>query len=387
MKTTFKSITCLMGILILSTSCSSDDDSPTVSVPEPTPKTITATSLVTGFDENTVTANQVIGAITATSNSTETVTYAITSQTPSGALSINTSTGEVTIANASLFDYESNGSISATVTASNSEASTTSSITVNVNDISDVIFTHIATADNSSNNNTYLDHSDLNGNPEAKIVINHNWSPNSVYNDNVTGLWYDSTQEKWVIYNEDISVSMVINSAYNVFISKDGDAITHVATDGSFISTIDDDRINNNPDTVLIISNYFNPNGIYNNNNTGVLYDASINKWRIFNQAGTAIPVNAAFNIILKSDNATELVHVTSSASILAAEVQQASAIDDILLNSNPDAKFVITHVADGGVFLDKTLGLYNTGTFWTMFTEDISAMPEGIEFRILVVE
>jgi hypothetical protein len=60
----------------------------------------------------------------------------IASQTPSGALNIDSSSGELTVADASLFDYESNPTITATVTADNAENS--ASISINLNNVAEV---------------------------------------------------------------------------------------------------------------------------------------------------------------------------------------------------------------------------------------------------------
>ena len=286
-----------------------------------------------------------------------------------------------------LFDFEADPTISATISVSNSEATTSASATITLSDVSDVIFTHIAIAGNTFDNVTYLDHPDLNNNPDAIIVANHSWTPNGIYNNKVSGVWYDVNEAKWSIYNEDSS-DIIADTAYNVLISKDGEAFIHTTTDVSFISTIDNAAINNNPDAIIIISNNYGVNEVYNDNNIGVLYDSVIQKWRVFNEEGVAIPMGASFNIIAKSDNGTAMVHVATAANITLAGVAQATAIESI---TGADRKFVFTHNrASSAEVLDKTFGLYNTGNAnqnWAIYLEDASAMPTGIKFNVLIVE
>lgn len=373
--------------MIFLISCSSDDSVSEDPTPTPTPITISATGINVSLDENSVITNDLLGTLTATSNSTEAASYSITSQSPSGAVSINPTTGEITVANAALFDFEANPTISATISVSNSEATTSATATITLSDISDVIFTHLATATNSVDNVTYLDHPDLNNNPDAIIVANHNWTPNGIYNNKVSGVWYDVNEAKWSIYNEDLT-DITPDAAYNVLISKDGEAFIHVTTDFSFISTIDNAAINNDPDAIFVVTNNYGANEVYNNNNIGVLYDSSIQKWRVFNEEGVGIPTGSSFNIIAKSDNGTAMVHEATAANITLAGVPQSTAIESI---TGADRKFVFTHNrASAAEVLDKTFGLYNTGNAnqnWAIYTEDASAMPVGIKFNVLIVE
>lgn len=122
MKTPFKLINLLIVALLLTTySCNNDDNNTVV---------ITLQDLEVAIDENP-TNGQVVGTVQSDSNST--LTYSITSQTPNGALSIDESTGELTVADATLFDYEINPEITAIVSAI--EASNTAFVTINLNNL------------------------------------------------------------------------------------------------------------------------------------------------------------------------------------------------------------------------------------------------------------
>ena len=141
-----------------------------------------------------------------------------------------------------------------------------------VTNAQDKIYVHTATAANSGDNVTVIDHPDLNGNPNAGLVFVHNWNPggtNSMYNDNVTGLYYDGLY--WAIFNEESSVDIVEGSHYNIYIADDSNVITHIATAANqginaFDTLIDDPAFNGNfPGPFAVLSNYWNPNNVYNN--------------------------------------------------------------------------------------------------------------------------
>ena len=122
MKNTFKSTKALfLAFLLLTFACSNDDDTTVV---------VNLQDLQVTIDENP-TNGDVIGTIQ--SNSTGSLTYNITSQTPNSALQINGNTGELTVADASLFDFETNPTITATVSATGAE--NTAMVTINLNNV------------------------------------------------------------------------------------------------------------------------------------------------------------------------------------------------------------------------------------------------------------
>jgi len=124
MKGTIKSTKILfLALLITTFSCNKDDD----------PIIINLQNLEVTVDENP-TVGQVIGTVQSDSNSA--LTFSIASQTPNGAVEINESTGELSVADATLFDYEVNPTITATVAAD--EAENTATVTINVNNTNEL---------------------------------------------------------------------------------------------------------------------------------------------------------------------------------------------------------------------------------------------------------
>ena len=125
MKNTFK-LTYLLALSLLLTAfgCSNDDEG-TVE--------INLQNLEVTIDENP-TNGDVVGTVQSDSNSA--LTFGITTQTPSGALSINPATGELIVADGTLFDFETNPTITATVAAD--EAVNDATVTININNTNEL---------------------------------------------------------------------------------------------------------------------------------------------------------------------------------------------------------------------------------------------------------
>lgn len=98
--------------------------------------------MISTFDESVdenPTNGQVLG--TVVSNATGNPNYSIVSQTPAGAISIDPNTGIVTVADASLFDYETNQFVDAVISADDADDSSDFEVVIdNVNEVGDVAF-------------------------------------------------------------------------------------------------------------------------------------------------------------------------------------------------------------------------------------------------------
>lgn len=87
------------------------------------------------IDENPINGD-VIGTVQASGDGT--LSYSITSQTPAGALGIDATTGEVTVADATLFDYETYPTITADISVDNTVSTETTTVTINLNNINEL---------------------------------------------------------------------------------------------------------------------------------------------------------------------------------------------------------------------------------------------------------
>lgn len=115
----------ILSVLLITIGCNNDDDA-TTNIE------VSLEDLEVTIDENP-TNGQVIGTIQANGSTSG---FDISSQSPSGALGIDPSSGELTVADASLFDYESNPTITATVSTNNAESP--ASVTITLNNVNEV---------------------------------------------------------------------------------------------------------------------------------------------------------------------------------------------------------------------------------------------------------
>lgn len=119
----------LLVIAVAITSCSTNDDEPQNHAP-------TAQDVVVSIDENPT--SDLITTVVATDLDGDTLTYSIVSQTPTGSIQINETTGEVFVADVNAFDYEQNTIITATILVSDGVDSTIILLTINILDINDL---------------------------------------------------------------------------------------------------------------------------------------------------------------------------------------------------------------------------------------------------------
>jgi hypothetical protein len=257
------------------------------------------------------------------------------------------------------------------------------------------MFVHTATAGNISADASYIDHPDLNGNPNAKILVSHNWNPpgsTGVYNDNNTGVFYSNAQSKWVVYNEN-SNNMIVGSSYNVYIGN-GDVVVHIAdlanqASNPAYSVINHPDLNGDPSARVLLTNYFNPNGLRNDHTYAVWYNDVTSRWNIFPEDLGVLPLDTAFFMgVADGSNTAVATHVANAGNITG----NYTVIDHPLLNGDPNAVFVYTHnwgVSGGSsnVVNDHVTGVWYTGSNWSIFNEDLSAMPENVEFELMIFD
>ncbi len=89
-------------------------------------------------------------------------------------------------------------------------------------DAFDAVFVHRATPENISENSTYLDNPQTNGDPNAILYVTQNWNPEGsagIYNDHPIGVWYNPSRQRWAIFNQDRE-EMPDGAAFNVAVLK-----------------------------------------------------------------------------------------------------------------------------------------------------------------------
>ncbi len=125
--------------LLLLLSCGGDggdDDYVQTTAPEPIATVITAANLAVAIPENPE-ANVSLGIVQASVN-TGSLQYSLTSQSVAGALAINASTGAVTVADATLFDFETVQSLTANIRITSGSVTEDVTVTITLSDVDEI---------------------------------------------------------------------------------------------------------------------------------------------------------------------------------------------------------------------------------------------------------
>ncbi|MCB0456111.1 MAG: T9SS type A sorting domain-containing protein [Flavobacteriaceae bacterium] len=257
----------------------------------------------------------------------------------------------------------------------------------------DVMFVHTATAGTISADLSYIDHPDLNGNPSAQLVVSHAWNPPGspgIYNPHRTGLYYDSVQAKWGVYNED-SANIVEDSSYFIYIEEGSNMFVHIADAGNqgsdpSYTVLNHPDINGNPEAQVVITTYYNPNSSRNDFTYGTWYDGSF--WNLYTEDASTIQFGDAFMVAINGGVAVPYRHAATAGTVFG----NYTIIDHPALNGKPDAKFVFTHNwgesgQPSNVIVNEILGAWYTGSNWSIYTEDGTAFPVNSEYDLIIYD
>jgi hypothetical protein len=166
---------------------------------------------------------------------------------------------------------------------------------------------HWAIWENTDGSSTYIDHAATNVQADTLLFVTPNFSPGGNdtgnYNDHPIGVWYNSGEGKWAIFNQDYA-EMPEEVAFNVLARSSGpNAFVHYASALNIVgnwTTIDHPLANDKPGAVLLVTQNYNPGGVggvRNAHEIGVWYGSSSGRWAIFNQDMEPMPPGAAFNV------------------------------------------------------------------------------------------
>jgi hypothetical protein len=168
------------------------------------------------------------------------------------------------------------------------------------------VFTHTATDANSRGDYTYISDPAIDGDPDAVVLVavsmDRGNARGSSYDHNI-GVWYEGVNEKkWAIFNQD-RAAIPAGATFEVVIPPASETFVHYAKLDNTVGNrtyLDNPLTNGEPDALLTVTQDWNPGGgrgVYNDHPIGVLYDADIRKWAIYNRGGAPMPEGAAFNI------------------------------------------------------------------------------------------
>lgn len=260
------------------------------------------------------------------------------------------------------------------------------------------VYTHVATANNTTANWTTLDNNSTNSNPNAFVVVTPNRSGGTAIDNHPVGVWYDAMTLKWAIFNQD-RAAMPVGAAFNIYAlsnylpnSSQAGAILVTASSSNSKNNwtyIDSSITNGNPNAFVNATLAWNPGGkggVYDPHPLGVWYDTTVQKWAIFNEGSMdPIPNGAAFNLLLDTSviNGVFLQQATSTNMS-----GNHTDIDNAATNNNPNevvfAMPDFNPAVQGGSYDASNLGVYYHNGKWAVFNEDNAAMQLGDAFDVL---
>lgn len=191
-------------------------------------------------------------------------------------------------------------------------------------------------------NMSHIDHPEVNGKPDLILLV----SPvaGAVNNDHHVGVWYDTTLQRWAVYNEDLA-AMPVGARFSIRAMKPSDSafiyeVTSTINLQRWGSFIDHPALNGRPSVAVQVSHVWNPEGGYNDHPVGVAYNTSANKWEVYNEDRGTLQVGTTFAVKLGG-----AFKVTSSP---FTRVGNALVIDEPNINGAPDARLFFTHRRTG---------------------------------------
>lgn len=167
-----------------------------------------------------------------------------------------------------------------------------------------IYFVHDANVDNTNQHITYLDHPMINDNPSVLLQIGHNWNPpgqEGVLNNSLIAVWYDVEQARWAIVNENHE-AIPDGASFNILIpgNQEFHNQLHIADENNSTGSILNLNLSiDGVDDILFTTHNLTPNGVDNNNPTGVRYED--NSWVVYNENGADMLDGTAFNVLIPS--------------------------------------------------------------------------------------
>jgi hypothetical protein len=271
------------------------------------------------------------------------------------------------------------------------------------------VTSHFVVADDPAANvvgdSAYLNDGATIDDPHAILFMALNDTPGGVCGCVIVtkplGVWYDSSKSMWAVFTEDSS-PMTATPSFNILVVQHSSksVFVHHATASNTSGNhtfINSSLLNGNPRASIQITQNFNPGGTpagtFNPHPVGVRYYPSRKRWAIFNEDNKAMPISAAFNVMVGSapsnGGKTGLVTVTSFDHHIGTIL-----VNNPVSNGNPNNVMFVTQVFNPGgkgAIGDAhplEVAFPNPGTMIfkeTIDNADFTTAPVGAHFNVLI--
>ncbi|MCX6246599.1 MAG: T9SS type A sorting domain-containing protein [Bacteroidetes bacterium] len=240
-------------------------------------------------------------------------------------------------------------------------------------------FMHTVTLANSTGNWSDIDDPLLNGNSTAVFFISKTWE-NGVYDSAHVGIWYDSFNSKWAVYNEDAATPLKEGSTYNIFVPADGTSFyKHTANSPYYITELDNPLLNGNPDARIFVVHDYTNNSLtqgYINDEIGVWYSGA--GWTIYNEDPShPFFVGATFNVLIIRDFPVGIANNPPEPAKIKVTPNPAKEKIAVLLNTSSlkSLKEIRISSMDGQILIHKDY----TGNQDNPIVFDLSSVAPGL--------
>ncbi len=239
-----------------------------------------------------------------------------------------------------------------------------------------------------------IDHPAINGLAFRYPQITSSWNPDGaiscVYNPHPDSIWYDGISHYWNMRNEDLAV-LPEGASFNIFSPAYGNGnFDHVVTAGNLsgyttaLSAIG--ALHGHPDRILLVTrDSLDPDGnMYGDAHPlGAFYFTfgGPGEWYIAHLDHAPMVAGGGHHVYWQEPSANAFVH-TATAGNSAGDY---TVLDHPLLNGRSCARFHVTQSIGGAVFNAHPVGVYYFGGRWAIFNEDLSAIPAGTNFYVVV--
>ena len=173
-----------------------------------------------------------------------------------------------------------------------------------------------ASASNVIGNAFYFSKKATNANPTARLIVTQViTNTDDIYNNSSIGLVYRPKTSRWGIYDYTYGTGMPVGASFNVLVDggpTGGTSKTQIAKISNIAgnwTAIKNDVTNGRADSFVFATANYNANGVGgphggvgDNHAIGVFYlhgGAHMDQMAVYNQDQVAMPVGAAFNVLL----------------------------------------------------------------------------------------
>lgn len=142
------------------------------------------------------------------------------------------------------------------------------------------------------------------------------------------------------------------------------------------VTTINNAATNGQANKLLFITKRYN--GKYEGHQAGVWYNNG--KWTIYNEDRQALSPTT-FNVLAVDPSNKAFQHKAGKGNTSG----HVTTINHPACNGNPNAVLLVTQNWKGA-YNAKAIGVWYNGSHWTIYNQDKTAMPDGANFNILVL-